>query len=60
MGELKYRTRIGIVLDNTIADWLKAENENTGIPQSRIIEKALVEVYGKKIEEFKKLKCQEE
>ena len=54
MGELKNRTRIGIIMDNTIFEWLKDKHEKTDIPQSRIIEKALVEVYGKEIEEFKK------
>lgn len=54
MGELKYRTRIGIIMDNDILEWLKDKHEKTDIPQSRIIEKALIEVYGKEINEFKK------
>lgn len=54
MGELRYRTRIGVIMDNDIFDWLKAKSSETQVPHSRIIEKALMEVYGKEIEEFKK------
>ena len=54
MGELRYRTRIGIIMDNVILEWLKEKHEQTDIPQSRIIEKALLEVYGEEINEFKK------
>lgn len=60
MGELRNRTRIGIIMDNTIFEWLKDKHEKTDIPQSRIIEKALIEVYGNEIEEFKKSHCKEE
>lgn len=56
MGDLRYRTRVGVIMDNDIFDWLKAKSAETQVPNSRIIEKALIEVYGKEIEEFKKNK----
>lgn len=55
-----YRTKTAIYLENSIYEWLKNKNQTTDIPQSRIIEKALVEVYGNEIEEFKKSHCKEE
>lgn len=60
MGELKNRTRIGIIMDKVIFEWLKDKHEQTAIPQSRIIERALLEVYGKEIEEFKNKHKKEE
>lgn len=60
MGELKNRTRIGIIMDNDIFEWLKDRSKKTDVPNSRIVEKALIEVYGKEIDEFIKLKNKEE
>lgn len=60
MGELKNRTRIGIIMDNDIFEWLKDRSKKTDVPNSRIIEKALIEVYGKEIDEFIKSKNKEE
>ena len=56
MGELKNRTRIGIIMDNDIFEWLKDRSKKTDVPNSRIVEKALIEVYGKEIDEFIKSK----
>lgn len=55
-----YRTKLGIYLDNKVYAWLEAEKKTTGINYSRIIEKALCEVYSKEIEEFEKKQKQEE
>ena len=60
MGELKNRTRIGIIMDNDIFEWLKDRRKKTDVPNSRIVEKALIEVYGKEIDEFIKSKNKEE
>lgn len=60
MGELKNRTRIGIIMDNNIFEWLKDKSKKTDVPNSRIVEKALIEVYGKEIDEFIKSKNKEE
>lgn len=60
MGELKNRTRIGIIMDNDIFEWLKNKSKETAVPNSRIIERALIEVYGKEIDEFIRLKNKEE
>lgn len=60
MGELKNRTRIGIIMDNDIFEWLKDRSKKTDVPNSRIVEKALIEVYGKEIYEFIKSKNKEE
>lgn len=60
MGELKNRTRIGIIMDNDIFEWLKNKSKKTSVPNSRIVERALIEVYGKEIEEFIRLKNKEE
>lgn len=60
MGELKNRTRIGIIMDNNIFEWLKDRSKKTDVPNSRIVEKALIEVYGKEIDEFIKSKNKEE
>lgn len=60
MGELKNRTRIGIIMDNDIFEWLKNKSKETAVPNSRIVERALIEVYGKEIEEFIRLKNKEE
>lgn len=59
MGELKNRTRIGIIMDNDIFEWLKNKSKETAVPNSRIIERALIEVYGKEIDEFIKAKKEE-
>lgn len=60
MGELKNRTRIGIIMDNDIFEWLKDKSKKTDVPNSRIVERALIEVYGKEIDEFIKSKKKEE
>lgn len=60
MGELKNRTRIGIIMDNDIFEWLKNKSKETAVPNSRIVEKALIEVYGKEIDEFIRSKNKEE
>lgn len=60
MGELKNRTRIGIIMDNNIFEWLKDKSKKTDVPNSRIVERALLEVYGKEIDEFIKSKKKEE
>ena len=60
MGELKNGTRIGIIMDNDIFEWLKDRSKKTDVPNSRIVEKALIEVYGKEIDEFIKSKNKEE
>lgn len=52
MGELKYRTRIGIIMDNKILEWLNSKSEETDVPKSRIIEKALLDMYGDEIRSF--------
>jgi len=52
MGELKYRTRIGIIMDNKILEWLNSKSEETDVPKSRIIEKALMDMYGDEIRNF--------
>lgn len=59
MGELKNRTRIGIIMDNDIFEWLKNKSKKTSVPNSRIIERALIEVYGKEIDKFIKAKKEE-
>lgn len=59
MGELKNRTRIGIIMDNDIFEWLKNKSKETAVPNSRIIERALIEVYGKEIDKFIKTKKEE-
>ena len=59
MGELKNRTRIGIIMDNNIFEWLKDKSKKTDIPNSRIIERALIEVYGKEINDFINAKKEE-
>ena len=59
MGELKNRTRIGIIMDNDIFEWLKDRSKKTDVPNSRIVEKALIEVYGKEINDFIKAKKEE-
>lgn len=59
MGELKNRTRIGIIMDNDIFEWLKNKSKETAVPNSRIIERALIEVYGKEIDKFIKAKKEE-
>lgn len=60
MGELKNRTRIGIIMDNDIFEWLKNKSKETAVPNSRIVERALIEVYGKEIDEFIRSKNKEE
>ena len=60
MGELKNRTRVGIIMDNDIFEWLKNKSKETAVPNSRIVEKALIEVYGKEIDEFIRSKNKEE
>lgn len=60
MGELKNRTRIGIIMNNDIFEWLKDKSKKTDVPNSRIVERALIEVYGKEIDEFIKSKKKEE
>ena len=60
MGELKNRTRIGIIMDNDIFEWLKNKSKKTAVPNSRIVERALIKVYGKEIDEFIRLKNKEE
>lgn len=60
MGELKNRTRIGIIMNNDIFEWLKDRSKKTDVPNSRIVEKALIEVYGKEIDEFIESKNKEE
>lgn len=60
MGELRYRTRVGVIIDNDIFEWLKQKSAETDVPHSRIIERALLEVYGNEIEEFKKTLQKEE
>ena len=52
MGELKYRTRIGIIMDNKILEWLNSKSDETDVPKSRIIEKALMDMYGDEIRNF--------
>ena len=52
MGELKYRTRIGIIMDNKMLEWLNSKSEETNIPKSRIIEKALMDMHGDEIRSF--------
>jgi len=52
MGELKYRTRIGIIMDNKMLEWLNSKSEETNVPKSRIIEKALMDMYGDEIRNF--------
>ena len=52
MGELKYRTRIGIIMDNKMLEWLNSKSEETDVPKSRIIEKALMDMYGDEIRNF--------
>ena len=52
MGELKYRTRIGIIMYNKILEWLNSKSEETDVPKSRIIEKALLDMYGDEIRSF--------
>lgn len=59
MGELKNRTRIGIIMDNDIFEWLKNKSKETAVPNSRIVERALIEVYGKEIDKFIKAKKEE-
>lgn len=59
MGELKNRTRIGIIMDNDIFEWLKDRSKKTDVPNSRIVEKALIEVYGKEINDFIEAKKEE-
>ena len=51
-----YRTKTAIYLDNTIFEWLIDKHEKTDIPNSRIIEKALLEYYKDEIEECRKSK----
>lgn len=60
MGELKYRTRVGIIMDNNILAWLNAKAEESDVPKSRIIEKALMAMYGDEIKNFKPKDRQEE
>ena len=60
MGELKNRTHIGIIMDNDIFEWLKNKSKETAVPNSRIVERALIEVYGKEIDEFIRSKNKEE
>lgn len=60
MGELKNRTRIGIIMDNDIFEWLKNKSKETAVPNSRIVERALIEAYGKEIDEFIRSKNKEE
>ena len=60
MGELKNRTRVGIIMDNDIFEWLKNKSKETAVPNSRIVERALIEVYGKEIDEFIRSKNKEE
>jgi len=55
-----YRTKLGIYLDNTVYAWLVAKKEDTGINYSRIIERAILEVYEKEIKEFEEKQKQEE
>jgi len=52
MGELKYRTRIGIIMDNKMLEWLNSKSEETNVPKSRIIEKALMDMHGDEIRNF--------
>ena len=59
MGELKNRTRIGIIMDNDIFEWLKDRSKKTDVPNSRIVEKGLIEVYGKEINDFIEAKKEE-
>ena len=59
MGELKNRARIGIIMDNDIFEWLKDRSKKTDVPNSRIVEKALIEVYGKEINDFIEAKKEE-
>lgn len=59
MGELKNRTRIGIIMDNDIFEWLKDKSKKTDVPNSRIVERALLEVYGKEINDFIEAKKEE-
>lgn len=49
-----HRTKTAIYLDNIIFAWLMDKHEKTDIPNSRIIERALLEYYKDEIEEFKK------
>lgn len=59
MGELKNRTRIGIIMDNDIFEWLKDKSKKTDVPNSRIVERALLKVYGKEINDFIEAKKEE-
>lgn len=41
MGELKHRKQIGVNLPNEMVEQLKSYSDKTGIPMSRVVEKAL-------------------
>ena len=42
MGEMKYRKQIGVNLPIELVEKLRAYSDKTGIPMSRIVEKALI------------------
>ena len=50
MGEMKNRKQIGINLPHDMVDKLRAYSASTGIPISRIVEKALAHYFTDTVE----------